>query len=78
MKRIITLMTLVLAAICAKAENYPHRSDYLWTAIPDHADWLYTTGQKARIEVTLLKYGIFNRRNIQNCLLRREYSENFK
>ena len=58
MKRIITLMTLVLAAICAKAENYPHRSDYLWTAIPDHADWLYTTGQKARIEVTLLKYGM--------------------
>ena len=40
------------------AENYPYRSDYLWLTVPDHADWLYKTGEKARVEVTFCKYGI--------------------
>lgn len=40
------------------AENYPYRSDYLWVTIPDHADWLYKTGEKAKIEVRLLRYGV--------------------
>ncbi|MBP5799571.1 MAG: hypothetical protein J6W43_06635 [Prevotella sp.] len=28
-------------------ENYPYRSDYLWLTVPDHANWLYKTGEKA-------------------------------
>lgn len=40
------------------AENYPYRSDYLWLTVPDHADWLYKTGEKAKVEVGLYLYGI--------------------
>lgn len=40
------------------AENYPYRSDYLWVTNPNHADWLYKTGEKATIEVQLYKYGV--------------------
>ena len=42
----------------ASAENYPYRSDYLWLTVPDHADWLYKTGERAKVEVTFCKYGI--------------------
>jgi len=58
------LSLLCLLAVCligvppASAENYPYRSDYLWLTIPDHADWLYKTGEKASVEVTFLLYGI--------------------
>ena len=40
------------------AENYPYRSDYLWVTVPDHADWLYKTGEQATVEVQFYKYGI--------------------
>ena len=40
------------------AENYPYRSDYLWLTVPDHANWLYQVGEKAKVEVTFTKYGI--------------------
>lgn len=40
------------------AENYPYRSDYLWVTAPDHADWLYKTGENATIDVQLYKYGV--------------------
>ena len=39
-------------------ENYPYRSDYLWVTVPDHADWLYKTGEQATVEVQFYKYGI--------------------
>ena len=42
----------------ALAENYPYRSDYLWVTAPDHADWLYKTGERARVRVEFFKYGI--------------------
>ena len=48
-------MTSVLSAM---AENYPYRSDYLWLTVPDHADWLYKTGEQAKVEVSFYKYGI--------------------
>ncbi len=41
-----------------QAENYPYRGDYLWMTIPDHTDWLYQTGENAKVEVTFCKYGI--------------------
>ena len=61
------LFNKVLATICflagavgvAMADNYPsYRSDYLWTTVPDHADWLYRTGENASVEVQLSRYGI--------------------
>jgi cephalosporin-C deacetylase-like acetyl esterase len=53
----VTLMGL-LASLPVKAENYPYRSDYLWVTVPDHADWLYRTGEKAKVEIQFYKYGI--------------------
>ena len=50
-------MAVAVGAKCA-AENYPYRSDYLWVAVPDHADWLYQAGERARVEVQLYKYGV--------------------
>lgn len=52
----IALMAVV--TLMAGAENYPYRSDYLWVTVPDHADWLYKTGEKANIEIQFYKYGI--------------------
>lgn len=60
MKRLLILTLLAWSAmmqLCA-VENYPYRSDYLWITVPDHADWIYKTGEEARVEVTFLKYGI--------------------
>jgi len=56
--------SLLLATLCAlmsvvaQAENYPYRSDFLWLTVPNHADWVYKTGEQAKIEVTLLRYGM--------------------
>lgn len=54
----IALLAFVLTTIIAHAENYPYRSDYLWVTVPDHADWLYQTGEKATVEIQFMKYGI--------------------
>lgn len=55
-------LMLLLAALWLPqwllAENYPYRSDLLWVARPDRADWLYKTGQKATVEIQLYRYGI--------------------
>lgn len=60
-----TTRKLIAAIFCvfclvgvAHAENYPYRADYLWVTVPDHADWLYKTGEKAVIDVELYKYGM--------------------
>ena len=47
-----------LFPLSSLSENYPYRSDYLWLTVPDHADWLYKPGEKAKVEVTFCKYGI--------------------
>lgn len=56
------LFFAAFAALCLPlglaAENYPYRSDVLWVAQPDHADWLYKTGEKASVEVQLYRYGM--------------------
>ena len=52
------LIGAVLFVLSAAAENYPYRSDVLWVTVPDHADWLYKTGEKAKIEVQFYIYGI--------------------
>ena len=53
----VALMTICYS-LTASTENYPYRSDYLWLTVPDHADWLYKPGEKAKVEVTFCKYGI--------------------
>ena len=56
--RLIVLLCAIVCSVSLSAENYPYRSDYLWTTIPNHANWLYKTGEKAKVEVTLCRYGI--------------------
>ena len=60
MKRLFSVIALAmgLSALGIHAENYPYRSDYLWVTTPNHADWLYKTGEKATVEVQFFKYGI--------------------
>lgn len=63
LKTIFLLLAFILAMNMSgvqniKAENYPYKSDYLWLTVPDHADWLYQTGENAKVEVTFCKYGI--------------------
>jgi cephalosporin-C deacetylase-like acetyl esterase len=59
MKKLLIVMLLLLNSMVAvKAENYPYRSDYLWLTVPDHADWLYKVGEKAKVEVTFTLYGM--------------------
>lgn len=59
MKRLILcLYWIMLVVFVTNAENYPYRSDVLWVTVPNHANWLYKTGEKASVEVQLYKYGI--------------------
>ena len=63
LKTIFLLLAFILAMNMScvqniKAENYPYKSDYLWLTVPDHADWLYQTGENAKVEVSICKYGI--------------------
>ena len=57
MKQTCALLLLMMGAV-AGAENYPYRSDYCWYTVPDHADWLYKTGERARVEVMFCLYGM--------------------
>lgn len=57
-KFLLTALFIAAACISLQAENYPYRSDYLWVTRPDHADWLYKTGEKAEVEIEFYKYGI--------------------
>ena len=57
-QRVFLLLLLFLSWAQIHAENYPYRSDYLFVTVPDHADWLYKTGEKAIVEVEFYKYGI--------------------
>ena len=57
-KTFFTLCLLLMLCIKAVAENYPYRSDLLWVTVPDHTDWLYRTGEKATINLQLLRYGV--------------------
>ena len=60
MRRLLlaTILGLTMALCHACAENYPYRSDYLWVTTPDHADWIYKTGEVAKVEVRFFRYGI--------------------
>ncbi len=59
MKSLKTLCCLLMImCMTANAENYPYRDDALWLTVPDHADWLYKTGEKVKMEVGFFLYGI--------------------
>ena len=54
----IWLFALIFPLSFVYAENYPYRSDVLWVTVPNHAGWIYKTGEKATVEVQFYKYGI--------------------
>ena len=56
--RKLLVFILLLLGISIQAENYPYRADCLWLTVPDHADWLYKTGEKAKVEVSFYRYGM--------------------
>ena len=58
MKHITALFFALLAVFSLRAGNYPDRSDFLWVTEPDHADWLYETGENAKVDVMLYHYGV--------------------
>ena len=58
MQKYLLLISFICVALSLQAENYPYRSDYLWLTVPDHADWLYKTGEKAKVEISFCLYGI--------------------
>ena len=59
MKKLLFTLFFVLGSMAtALAENYPYRSDYLWLTVPNHADWLYKTGERAKVEVSFSLYGM--------------------
>ena len=58
MIKYLLLLLLLCSPFSLNAENYPYRSDYLWLTVPDHADWLYKTGEKAKVEVGFYIYGV--------------------
>lgn len=57
MKKFLLALALLIC-LGTRAENYPYRSDCLWLTVPDHANWIYQTGEKARIDVGFYLYGI--------------------
>lgn len=57
-KNLLFVLLTVLFSPFVQAENYPYRSDVLWVTVPNHADWVYKTGEKATVEVQFYKYGI--------------------
>lgn len=58
MRAFLFLLCFVNSCLQAIAENYPYRSDYMWTTVPDHGDWLYQCGEKAKVEVGFYLYGV--------------------
>ena len=58
MRKLVLLILMACQTLLLQAENYPYRSDYLWLTEPDHADWLYKTGEKAKVEVGFYLYGM--------------------
>ncbi|MDE6113848.1 MAG: hypothetical protein K2G49_02155 [Muribaculum sp.] len=54
----ILISAAVTVSVGAVAENYPYRDDMLWVTVPDHADWLYKTGENAVVDVQLYHYGM--------------------
>lgn len=58
MRKCLLFVLLTMMPWALTAENYPYRSDVLWVTVPNHADWLYQTGEKATVEVQFYKYGI--------------------
>lgn len=57
-KAAFSLLLAFASFLPAAAENYPYRSDDLWVTVPNHADWLYQTGENPQIEIQYYLYGV--------------------
>lgn len=56
--RLLLVIIYSFSLLLLHAENYPYRNDVLWVTVPDSKNWIYETGENAKIEVQLYKYGI--------------------
>lgn len=54
----LTLLLALLAPIVLLAQNTVPQTDVVFYAQPNHADWLYKTGEKATVDVQILAYGM--------------------
>lgn len=58
LSRLVLILVVLFNCIVSFAENNPYRSDVFWVTVPDHADWVYKIGEKAKVEIRLYQYGI--------------------
>lgn len=57
--RTLLAITLVFCGLLiAQAENYPYRSNVQWVTTPNHDNWIYELGEKAKITIALYEYGV--------------------
>ncbi|MDR0981769.1 MAG: acetylxylan esterase [Culturomica sp.] len=61
MKSKLILFFFLISGNLVSAENYPYRSDVLWVTTPDHVDWIYKTGEHAKVTVSVYLYGILQK-----------------
>lgn len=55
------LLPLLFSPSFLKAENFPYRSNVLWVTTPDHDNWIYDLGEKAKITVSIYEFGVLQR-----------------
>jgi cephalosporin-C deacetylase-like acetyl esterase len=58
MKRFLGSLLFAVMAVCSAAAQVPTHSYIEFLLTPDHADWVYRTGEKATVKVQLFRYGI--------------------
>lgn len=51
-------MLLLGSVLAVRAGNYPYQSNVLFVTTPDHTDWLYRTGENAKVTVAVYLYGM--------------------
>ena len=54
---VILLAFLTVVGSPLRAQNFSAQSDLQWVAVPNHADWLYKSGQQASVNLQLLWHG---------------------
>ncbi len=58
MKKLLLVLSGISMVVLLHAQNFPYRSNELWVCEPGHTNWLYATGEKAEVTVSLFVYGV--------------------
>lgn len=58
MKKLFSSLTTLMVCIITLAQNQIHQSDVRFVAVPDHADWIYHTGEDAIVDLQVFAYGV--------------------